>query len=150
MKVILTQNIKGLGRIGDVKNVSDGYGRNLLIPRNMAKVATDSAAKEVVVMRSKAEATAKVQESEAQEMADKLKDITITIAKKASPNGKIFASVNKEEVATELNKIGIKIHKSALSLGEHGEHIKLLGDHTISYEPTDTIKQDFMLSVIPE
>jgi len=150
MKVILTQNVKGLGKIGDIKNVSDGYGRNLLIPRNMAKVATDAAAKEVEAMRSKAEAHAEIQEKEAGEIAEKLKDATLTIPKKASPNGRIFASVSKDEIVTELNNIGIHIHKSTLSLGEHGEHIKLLGDHTISYEPTDNIKQEFTVSVVSE
>lgn len=72
MKVIILQNIKGIGQIGDVKEVSDGYGRNYLLPRKLAKPATDKTLKEAELLRSKREVLMKEQADKAKEIAEKL------------------------------------------------------------------------------
>lgn len=150
MKVILTQNIKGLGRIGDIKNVSDGYARNLLFPRKMAKPATDSATKEVETLKLKAEAQSHLEEKEAREIARKIKDVTVVIAKKASASGKLFSSISKQEVAQELKKSGINISADSISFGDHGDHIKLTGQHVIQYHPSGNITENFTLEIKAE
>ena len=99
MKVILLQNIKGVGGIGDIKNVADGYGRNFLLANKLAKIATDGTMKEAEFLKKKGEAEDKIVVEKAKEVADKAKDIVLEFTKKASKTGKLFASLTKEEVA---------------------------------------------------
>ena len=135
MKVILLQNIKGIGRVGDIKLVSDGYGRNYLLPNRLAKHANDNAIKEVEALKKKAEFQEKVKVEMASKVADTLKDAVIEFTKKASDNGTLFASVTKEEVAHELSKIaGHQISEDMIDFDTHGEHIKLTGEHMITVE----------------
>ena len=135
MRVILLQNIKGVGQIGDVKNVADGYGRNYLLANKLAKLATEGVAKEVESLKKKAEAQVKIVAERAQEVAEKAKDIVLEFTKKSSKTGKLFASLTKEEIASELSKVvGAKIKSDSINLKEHGEHIKHEGEHMIEVE----------------
>ena len=93
MKVIILQNIKGVGRIGDVKNVADGYGRNFLLPRGLAKIATDGAMKEVDTLKKKAEALEKMGTQKAQQVAESLRDVVVEITRKASTKGTLFDGI---------------------------------------------------------
>ena len=148
MKVILLQNIKGLGRIGDVKNVSDGYGRNYLLANKLAKLATESAAKEVEYLKKKAEMEEKVTQEKAKEAAEKTKDIVLEFTKKVSKTGRLFASLTKEEVAQELSKaIGGKVDSDSIDFREHGEHIKQEGEHIIKIELAPDIKTEIKVVI---
>lgn len=141
MKVIFLQNIKGIGRMGDIKNVADGYGRNFLIARGLAKIATEGTVKESESLRKKAEVEDKMALEKAREVATKAKDIVLEFVKKASKTGKLFASLTKEEVATELSKaIGAKIEIDSIDFKEHGEHIKQAGEHLIEVELAPDVK----------
>ena len=138
MKVILLQNIKGFGQIGDLKNVSDGHARNFLIPRRLAKPATDRSEKEAEQLKSKREAIKMEGTEKILEAAEKLKDIVLIFNKKASKTGTLFSSITKEEIAKEASKIsGYKISEEMIDLGEHGEHIKKIGEHMISIHLTN-------------
>src|SRR5437867_4197605 len=130
MKIILLQNIKGYGQIGDVKNASDGYARNYLLPRKLAELATPGALNKVSSLKKKLESTLKIEKDKALEAVEKAKDIVLEFSKKASKTGKLFASVTKEEVAKELSKaLSAKVEADMINLGEHGEHIKQTGEH---------------------
>jgi len=132
MHVILLQNIKGLGRVGDIKAVSDGYGRNYLLAHNLAKLATDGNIKITESWKIKAQLEEKITSDKIREFIEKAKDIVLEFTKKASPTGKLFASLTKEEIAYELSKnIGVKIKPDSIDLQEHGEYIKHGGEHLI-------------------
>jgi len=143
MRVILLQNIKGVGRMGDVKNVADGYGRNFLISRGLAKIATEGTVKEAEILKKKAEMEDKLALEKAKEVSEKAKNIVLEFTKKASKTGKLFASLAKEEVAGELSRaMGAKIGSDAVDFREHGEHIKQEGEHIIEVKLAPGIKID--------
>src|SRR3989338_4930454 len=148
MRLILLQNIKGVGRMGDIKNVADGYGRNFLIGRGLAKLATEGTIKEADALKKKAEAGEKVAHDKAKEVAEKTKDIVLEFTKKTSKAGKLFASVTKEEIAEDISKaVGGKIEADAINLREHGEHIKQEGEHMIEVELAPDIKVELKVIV---
>jgi large subunit ribosomal protein L9 len=151
MRVILLQNIKGVGRMGDIKDVSDGYGRNYLLSRNLAKVATEGTVKESEALRKKADTELKIANEKAKEIAEKSKDIVLEFTKKSSKTGTLFASLTKEEIAVELSKaVGGKVDPDSIDLGEHGEHIKQEGEHMVSVELAPEIKIEVKVVVKPE
>src|SRR3990167_5044394 len=141
MKGILLQNIKGIGKIGDIKNVSDGYGRDFLLAKKLAKLANDGNIKEAEFLKRKAETEEKIALDKAKEMAEKAKDITLEFTKKSSKTGKLYASLTKQEIADELSKaINAKVSLDSIDLRGHGEHIKKEGEHLIEVELAPGIK----------
>ena len=136
MKVIILQNVKGLGQTGDVKNVADGYARNFLFPKKIAKLATDAALKEVDSLKKKLEATQKLEIDNASKLAEQLKDAVLEFTKKATKTGKLYSAVTKEDIAEMLNtQTGLRIQPDAVNLEEHeGGHIKQLGEHIVKVE----------------
>lgn len=135
MRVILLQNIRGFGQIGDVKNVSDGYAKNFLLPNKLAKPATDGSLKEVESLKKRLETALAEEKEKAVELSQKFKEIVIEFTKKASKTGRLFSSVTKENIAEELSKItGARIEKVMIRLGKHEEHIKQTGEHEAEIE----------------
>jgi large subunit ribosomal protein L9 len=148
MDVILLQNIKGLGKIGEVKKVSDGHARNFLLPKKMAKLATASALKEVASLTAKQEAMDIRDKENAQRAVAVLASITLEFHKKSSPTGTLFSSVTKQEIAAELTKhTKLDIHADMLDLGAHGEHIKHIGEHAITLDLDYGLKPEVKISV---
>jgi len=132
MKVILLQNIKSVGQIGDVKDVNDGYGRNYLLPHKLAKAATPEAMKEAEQLRAKREFIMKEQAEKAHEVADKLKDVTLELSEKTNEKGKLFAAVGKKEISHKLKeKTGVQLEDEMIQLDSH---IKTVGDHVVQLE----------------
>ena len=121
MKVILLHDVKGLGKKGTLVNTSDGYARNFLFPKNLAKQADAAAINE---LNSKAAAAAFHYEEDkaaAKALAQKIEGTTVTLKAKAGANGKRFGSITSKEIATELGKLlglcGIfRIHTDAANL----------------------------------
>ena len=104
MKVILKDNIKGVGKKNEVINASDGYARNFLFPKNLAVEATPENMQKLN-SQNQAKQYRKDQEKEqAQEIAKKLEKITVEIKVQAGENGKIFGSVSSKEVAESIEK----------------------------------------------
>lgn len=102
MKVILKEDVKGLGKKEQMVEASDGYARNFLFPKGLAVEAT---AANMNIMKTKKEAEAHKKEKEiaqAKEMANKIKNITVTIKVKAGENGKLFGSITSKDVAEIL------------------------------------------------
>ena len=126
MKVILKQDVKGQGKAGQLVNVSDGYARNFLFPRQLAIPADAQAMTE---LRSKEEAAqyhARVEKEAAVKAADSLKEKVVVI--KAKGNGeRLFGSVTTKEVATALeSQFGVKIDKRKITMDD----IKSFGSYT--------------------
>lgn len=102
MKVLLTQDVKGIGRAGDLVNVADGYGRNYLIPRGLAIQAVGGAAKGIEHQQELLRRKLEREQSEARALAEKLEGATIRVTAKAGESGRLFGSVTAADVAAAL------------------------------------------------
>lgn len=126
MKVILLQDVKGLGKKGEVVNAKDGYARNFLFPRNLAKEATEGNIK-VLEEQKAAQKTKKEEELEkAKELAEKLSTITVELKGKAGENGKLFGSITTMDVSDAL-KAQHKIDIDKRKMDIEGGNIKNIG-----------------------
>ncbi len=140
MQVILLKDVKGIGKAGTVAKVSDGYARNLLLPKGMAKEATPGALREMEEQAALNEAKRKEELAEAQELAKKIEEITLTIKTKSGEGGKLFGSITNQDIATALKeqeKIEIDKRKFILNtpikhIGEFHVEIKIYTDVTAS------------------
>ncbi len=125
MKVILNQDVKGQGKKGDLIDVSDGYARNFLLPKNLAKPATKE---NINVMKGQQESREYRQQKEleeAQEIAAKISEISVILKAKAGDNGKLFGSITSKDVSEALtSQHHIKIDKKKFVLPDG---IKSLG-----------------------
>ncbi len=117
MQVILTQDVKGQGKKGQMVKVSDGYARNYLLPKGLATEATKE---NINVMKGKAESLEyklKTEREEAQKIVDKMKEIEVILSAKSGANGKLFGSITSKDIAEELTKQHhIKIDKKKFVL----------------------------------
>lgn len=127
MKVILTADVKGQGKKGELVNVSDGYARNFLFPKNLAVEANNAAMSELK-NREAAAAHHKQEEIDAAKaIAQKLDGKKIIIKAKAGSQGKLFGAVTSKEVAAEINKaFGVAIDKKKMNVAD----IKNFGEYT--------------------
>ena len=144
MKVILLQDVKGQGKKGQLVNVSDGYARNFLFPKNLAKEANEAAMAE---FNSKAAAATYHYEQDkaaAKALAQKIDGTKGEINAKAGANGKLFGSITSKEIATELNKLlGTSIDKKKLTVAD----IKNYGEYTATVKLFTDISATFTVVV---
>lgn len=147
MKVILLKNIDTLGRRGDVKNVSDGYGRNFLIPQKMATLATATALSKTEEEKKLAIEQAERELAQAQEMAAKLDGLEFEILAKASEDGKLFGSINAAKIVEVLKFQGYNVAKENVKLAEP---IKEVGEYDIVLEMSDGLEAKIKLIIIEE
>lgn len=128
MKVILLNNVKALGKKGDVVNVSDGYANNFLLKNKLAVPA--SAGNLNINAQEKAMQAKKIKEEtlSAEETARKLKDIVVVVKTKVGENGKAFGSISSKEIAEELVKMGYDIDKKKIELDSP---IKTVGEYVV-------------------
>ena len=148
MKVILIEDIKGVGKKDEIINASDGYARNFLFPQKKALEATpDNLAK----LKAKQNAVKHKKELElenAKITAEKMKTITLKIQLKAGENGKIFGSVTPKEISEELKKqFGIEVDKKKISIVET---IKILGTYTADIKLYEGVNTKLTVAVIAE
>jgi large subunit ribosomal protein L9 len=128
MKVILTEEIRGLGTRGDVVTVKDGYARNYLLPKNLAREASAGNLKQIEHERRKWSLLAQQEKDTAQKAADKVKGVKITIEKRVGEHGHLFGSVTANEIADALMEKGIEVDKRRIELEQP---IKNLGLHDV-------------------
>lgn len=141
MKVIFNVDVKGQGKKGEMKEVSDGYARNYLLPRNLASEATADNIN-AMKLKEKAKAAQIAREKElAMENAKKLGEVMVTIRAKAGNGGKLFGAVTSQEISTALKEqYGIEIEKNKIV---QAEPIKTYGAYEVKaklgYEISGTI-----------
>lgn len=104
MKVILLRDVPKVGKKHETKEVPDGYGRNFLLKRGLAEVATASAIKRVEEIKKTAAVEKKIQEDLLMKNLEDLNGITITLKEKANEEGHLFAGIHKEEIISEIKK----------------------------------------------
>lgn len=115
MQVILIEDVKGTGKAGEVVKVSDGYARNKLIPRGLAKEATKGNLKSLEKKKELADEKRKEQRAEALEQAEKLKKVTLNIKTKGGDSGKLFGSITSKDIADALQaQEGITVDKKKI------------------------------------
>lgn len=147
MEVMLKTDVKGIGRAGQVINVSEGYARNFLFPSNKAVAATPGVIKELQAKLVRKKEKLSDEEVFLKEQSAKLASVEITIKKKAHDDGKIFGSVTEAEIAEELVKQGFKVGKHEVVLDGH---IKELGIRMINLKFKHEIEAKIKLSVVKE
>lgn len=118
MQLILLQNVTNLGRLGDKVNVKPGYGRNFLVPQGKAVPATAANLADFEARRAEFEAKAKAQLEGAEARRAALEGVEVTITANASAEGKLFGSVTPRDIAEHLTKLGHKVDKSEVVMGE--------------------------------
>lgn len=128
MKVILSADVKALGRRGDIVNVSDGYANNFLLKNKLAVPA--SAGNLNINAQEKASIARKIKEetAEAEALAKKLKDVTVVVKTKIGENGKTFGSISGKEIAEELSSMGYDVDKKKIELESP---IKAVGEYLV-------------------
>ena len=127
MKVILLEDVKGSGKKGDVVNVSDGYARNFLLPKKLAKEATSSAVHEIEAKKESKRLKEKELREKAQRLASGMEEMSVTVYAKTGESDRLFGSVSTADIAKALKKeYDIEVDKKKISLDEH---IKVLGEY---------------------
>ena len=138
MKVILLQDVKGKGKKGQMLEVSDGYARNFMLPKKMAIEATPDAINTMRMNDKAAQERIAREKAEAMAIANKLRELTVTVTAKGGGNGRLFGSITNAEVAEALAKTAdIKLDKRKIVLKDA---IKNVGTYTatckLGYEIT--------------
>ncbi|GAB6933792.1 50S ribosomal protein L9 [Calditerricola satsumensis] len=147
MKVIFLKDVKGQGKKGEVKNVSDGYARNYLIPRGLAVEATEGNLKTLEAQK-RSEAKRKAQElAEAKALAEKLEKTTVTIAAKAGEGGRLFGAVTSKQIAEALAKQNLAVDKKKILLDEP---IRALGTWRVPVKLHPDVTVHLAVTVVEE
>ncbi|HNR95686.1 MAG: 50S ribosomal protein L9 [Chloroflexi bacterium ADurb.Bin180] len=129
MEVLLLKDVKRLGKAGEVKKVADGFGRNYLIARGLAVVATEGAKRSTAVQKAIEEQRDERVRTDNAAFAERLGEISLVFKVKASEKGRLYGSVTAADIATEIEKqTGRSIDKRKVELGEP---IHILGTHKV-------------------
>jgi large subunit ribosomal protein L9 len=145
MKVILQKDVKDLGKVGDLVNVSTGYARNFLFPRKLAMLATETRESEWIHLKKVAEGKKKKALAGRQEVIGKLKGITLTFKLEAAAESeKLFGSVTTMDISKELGKQGYEIDRRDIHLEEP---IRLLGQHKANVKFGENLETDITVVV---
>lgn len=147
MKLILKENVNGLGYKDDVVEVKSGYGRNYLIPQGKAVIASPSALKVLAEnQRQRAHKLAKIK-ADAEALAASLEGVSLTIGAKASSNGTIFGSVNAIQIAEALEKLGFNVDRKVIVLKDA---VKELGNYTATINLHKEVSTEIPFEVVAE
>lgn len=129
MKVILLEDVKSLGKKGQIVNVSDGYARNMIIPKKLGLEATEKNLNDLKLKQRHEEKLAAQKLQEAKQMASDLEKIKITVAMKAGEGGRVFGSIAAKEIAQAAkDQHGLDLDKKKIQLSET---IKTFGMHEV-------------------
>lgn len=129
MQIILLERVAGLGNLGDVVTVKNGYARNFLIPTAKAKRATEANLKEFEARRAELEAKQAAILADAQARQAKLDGQTITVAQKAGVDGRLFGSVTNADIAEAIKATGVEVVKANVRLPEGP--FKAIGEYDV-------------------
>ena len=130
MKVLLTQDVAGLGKAGDIKKVADGYARNYLIPKGLVVPAQAGLVRQAEEQRRAMEKKAAYEAADARTLAERLSQITITFQAKAGEQDKLYGSITSGDIVEELTKqLGRELDRRKVLLDQP---IKQLGSHQVA------------------
>jgi large subunit ribosomal protein L9 len=147
IEVILREDIKTLGRAGDLVRVKPGYARNYLLPQGLAYEATEGNRKRIAAETRVRAARNEAEQADAERAAATLSQLTLTLSRKAGEEGKLFGSITSQDIADELGRLGHSIERRRIEL-EHP--IKATGTHTVSVRLHPEVHADLRVSVVAE
>ncbi len=147
IEVILREDVKTLGRAGEMVRVKPGYARNYLLPQGLAFEATEGNKKRIAA-ESKARASRdQAEKVEAQKVAGTLSDVTLSLSGKAGEEGKLFGSITSQDVADALARAGHTVDKRRIEL-DHP--IKTVGEHAVTIRLHPEVHAQLRVSVVAE
>jgi large subunit ribosomal protein L9 len=147
MKIILTQEVSGLGTPGDVVEVKDGYGRNYLLPQRFAIKWTKGAEKQIVLIKRARSAREIRDLGHANEVKARLETLRVTMSVRAGTGGRLYGSVTPTEVADAVKRAGgPELDRRRLELPGH---IKSTGDYKVQVKLHPEVSAAFTLNVVP-
>ena len=148
MKVILLQNVPGTGKIGDIKEVADGYARNFLIKRKLADPATDDVLNKIQAQEKKRIKEMENELKDSQKIASKIDGAEVEILAKTSEGGTLYSAVGANKIAQEIKKhLGLTIKPGQIELSKA---IKECGDFDVKIKFSHGIEADFRVRVSQE
>ncbi|KJD39641.1 50S ribosomal protein L9 [Paenibacillus polymyxa] len=147
MKVIFIKDMKGQGKKGQVKEVSDGYAANFLLPRGIARPATEGNMKTLENQNAAEEKRKQEEKEEAQVLGKKLEETTIQLKAKAGEGGRLFGAITSKQIAEAVAKTGIKLDKRKIELKEP---IRTLGVTQMTVKLHPEVKATLKVQVTEE
>lgn len=147
MEVILREDIKTLGKAGELVKVKPGYARNFLLPKGLAYEATEGNRKRIMAESKARDARAAEESSEARAMAAKLSNVSLDLTRKAGEGDRLFGSITAQDLADALAAQGHTVDKRRIEL-EHP--IKTVGQHTVSIRLHPEVTAEIRVMVVAE
>jgi large subunit ribosomal protein L9 len=147
MKVIFLQDVKGQGKKGEVKDLSEGYVRNFLLPKKLVKEATDSNVKTLDAQKRSEDKRKEQEKLDAQELGKKLEELTVKVVGKAGEGGRLFGAISSKQVAQALeDQFKIKVDKRKLEM----DAIRALGVTQIKVKLHNEVTVTLKVHVVEE
>ena len=147
MEVILRQSVDNVGQPGDIVKVSPGFARNYLLPRGIAYEATPGNLKRIAQEKQRLEAAETSRRDTAQELADKLEQVSLTFSARVGEEGKLFGSVTATDIAQQLEAQGFHIEKRQIELHDP---IRALGVYRVPIKLHADVKPEIKVWVIKQ
>ncbi len=148
MQVILLEKVVNLGNLGDVVRVRNGFARNYLIPRKIARRATPVALQEFEARRAELEKAQAEKLAAAQALNEKLNGKTVTISQKAGVDGRLFGSVTTMDIAAALQAEGFDVQKVQVRLPDG--HLKAVGEYSVDVVLHADVQSEILVAVVGE
>ena len=146
MKVILLEDVKSVGKKGEIVNASEGYAKNFLIPRKLGVEATASNLNEIKLKKQSEDKRKAEELAAAKELKSKLEEKTVSIQVKTGDNGKLFGSVTNKEIAAALEEqTGIKVDKKKIVLDDQ---IKMVGEKTVAVKIHPQVSVELKVAIV--
>lgn len=145
MKLILLQDVEDLGLAGEEVHVAPGYGRNFLIPRGLATIASTSALRQLAARKEKIEEQRKNEKAEILALAEKINTTELVIAMQASDDNHLFGSVTERVIFESLANLGIKVEAHKIKLESQ---IRMLGDYTADIKLRQKVDATVKIKVV--
>ncbi|MEO8138778.1 MAG: 50S ribosomal protein L9 [Gemmatimonadota bacterium] len=147
MEVILREDVKSLGKAGELVKVKPGYARNFLLPKGLAYEATDGNRKRIQAESKARQSKMAEERAVAEGVASKLNAVSLTLSRKAGEGDRLFGSITAQDIADELATQGHPIDKRKIEL-EHP--IKTVGQHTVPVRLHHDVQAELRLTVVAE
>jgi large subunit ribosomal protein L9 len=147
MEVVLKQTVENVGQPGDLVKVSNGFARNFLLPRGLAYEATPGNLKRIAQEKERLEAAERRRRDEAQGVADRLAEVSLTFSARVGDEGKLFGSITASDIVEQLDGLGFSVEKRQVDLHEP---IKALGIYRVPVRLHADVKPEIKVWVIKQ
>jgi len=145
MRIVLLKDVPNLGKKGDLKDVSDGYGRNFLIKNKLAEILTPQIEKRLAIERLIEEKATAALKNQALALKEKIENLKLVLKTKIGESGQIFGSITPTNILAELGKNGVKLEKNQIL----SKPIKTLGEHKIKIKLPPGIEAELKIIIEP-